>query len=339
MAEKDFYKILGVARGASEEEIKKAYRQLAKKYHPDVNKGDKKAEEKFKDVSEAYEVLGDKKKREEYDMFGAAGVGAGFSGQQGGGGPHYYYTSQGGPGGVPPGFDFSSFFGGGRASTGGRSQQFSEEDFGKIFGDIFGAGGMGGARGRSGPKQQPVRGADRYYTMEIDFMDACLGKTTKLSIPHGKGVSKVNVKIPPGVKQGSKIRLTGKGEQPPGKGQPGDLFIEVQVKPHPYFRREGDDIYLDVPISIYEAVEGASIEVPTLAGKLNMKIPAGTQGGQKFRLKGKGVLHRKGSGHGDQYVVVQIKVPKDVGPDGKEILEEFSEKYPLDPRKGLFGEV
>ncbi|MDX1386713.1 MAG: DnaJ C-terminal domain-containing protein [bacterium] len=339
MADKDFYKVLGVARGASEDEIKKAYRRLAKKYHPDVNKGDKKAEEKFKDVSQAYDVLGDKKKREEYDMFGAAGVGAGFSGQGGGGGPHYYYSSQGGPGGVPPGFDFSSFFGGGRASTGGRSQQFNEEDFGRIFGDIFGAGGMGGAPGRGRARQQPTRGADRYYTMEIDFMDACLGKTTKLSIPNGGKVSRINVKIPPGVDQGSKIRLAGKGEPAPGKGNAGDLFIEVQVKPHPYFRREGDDIYLDVPISVNEAVGGASIEVPTLTGNINMKIPPGTQGGQKFRLKGKGVQHRKGSGHGDQYVVVQIKIPKDVDPDGKKLLDEFADKYPLDPRKGLFGEV
>lgn len=328
MAQKDFYKTLGVSRSASPEEIKAAYRKLAKKYHPDVNKGDKTAEEKFKDISEAYDVLSDKKKREEYDMFGAAGVGAGAGP---GGGQYRYYGAGGQP---PPDFDFSSFFGGGRASAGGYNQTFTEEDLGNIFGDIFGRGGAQGFRGTR--EKGPIKGADRYYTMEIDFVDAALGKTTKISLPNGKTTTKINVKIPAGVNSGSKIRLAGKGEPSPNKGKPGDLYIEVQVRPHPYFTREGDDIYLDVPITLKEAVAGASIDVPTLTGKINMKIPPGTQGGQKFRLKGKGVVHRKGSGQGDQFVVTHIRIPKDVGEDGKKLLEEFEEKYPLHPRKKLF---
>jgi len=329
MGSKDFYKILGVSRSAKAEEIKKAYRKLAKQYHPDVNKGDKSAEEKFKDVSEAYDVLSDKKKREEYDMFGGAGVGAGA----GPGAGQYYYQGQGGQ--APPDFDFSSFFGGGRASTGGYNQTFTEEDLGNIFGDVFGKGGAQGFRGQQRPRG-PVKGADRYYTMEIDFLDAVTGKTTKISIPNGKKSSKINVKIPAGVDSGSKIRLAGKGEPSPNKGKAGDLYIEVQVRPHPYFIRKDDDIYLDIPITLKEAVGGASIEVPTISGKINMKIPPGTQGGQKFRLKGKGVAHRKGSGQGDQFVVAQINVPKKVGADGKKLLEEFEEKYPLHPRKNLF---
>jgi len=330
MVQKDFYQILGVKRNASEAEIKSAYRKLAKKFHPDVNKGNKDAEEKFKSISEAYDVLSDKKKREEYDLMGAAGFGSGF---QGGGGPRQYTYTTGGPG---PEFDFSTFFGGGRASAGGRRRgpNLSEEDFGDLFGDMFGGAARGGARpGR----QVPRKGADRFYTMEIGFLEACLGKTTKISLPDGTKTTKINVKIPPGVGPGSKIRLSGKGEPAPAGGEAGDLYIEIQVKPHPYFTREGDDIYLEVPLTFLEALEGASIEVPTLESKLQMKIPPGTQGGQKFRLKGKGVKHRKGEGFGDLYVIARIQVPKDVDAKGKKLVEDFFELNPQDPRKHLFG--
>lgn len=328
MTNKDFYKILGVSRTASDEEIKKAYRALAKKYHPDVNKDDKAAEEKFKDASEAYDVLSDKKKRQEYDMFGAASMGAGAGGAPGGGAYRYYST-----GGGAPDFDFSTFFGGGRASAGRGGPNFTEEDLGNIFGDIFGGAGGAARSSRARGRRAPQRGADRYFRMEIDFLEACLGKTSKISVPEGNKVTKMNVKIPAGVKDGSKIRLAGKGEPSPNGGEPGDLYLEVQVKSHPFFRREGDDIYLDLPLTILEAVEGTHLEVPTVSGKVKMKIPSGTQSGQKFRLKGKGVVHRQSSGHGDQYVIAQIHVPQQVKADGKKILEEFSELYPVHPRK------
>lgn len=325
MAQRDYYEILGVSRNSSEAEIKKAYRRLAKKYHPDVNKGDKKAEENFKRVSEAYEVLSDKKKRQEYDMFGTVGAGAG---QQ--------YYSQGGPQG---GFDFSSFFrGGGGGSQGGGGAQFDAEDLSGIFGDIF---SMGGApQGRKGYRptweQAPLKGTDRHYTMEIDFMDAVNGKTSKIALPEMGKTTKINVKIPAGVDNGSKIRLAGKGEFSPTKGPPGDLYIEIKVRPHPFFKREGDDIYAQIPITLQEAINGGSIQVPTINRQINMKVPPGTQGGQKFRLKGKGVKHRRGTGTGDQFVIVNIHVPKKVDAEGKKLIEEFSKKYSLHPRKKLF---
>jgi DnaJ-class molecular chaperone len=334
VAEKDYYDILGVGRKASEAEIKKAYRHLAKKFHPDVNKDNKAAEEKFKEVQAAYDVLGDKKKREQYDMFGSAGAYAGAGGF-GGGGPFYYSSTSGGAG-VPPDFDFSTFFGGGRASAGGSSQTFRGEDVGDLFGDLFGMGGFGKGKGRR-TARGPTPGADRYYTIEVDFLEAALGKTTKIDLPEGKKTTHINVKIPPGVDNGSKIRLAGKGEPSPNGGPPGDLYIEVRVKPHPYFTRQGEDIYVNVPITVGEAVNGASIEVPTIDGKIHMKIPPGTQGGQKFRLKGKGVPHPKGEGRGDQYVVTQIQIPKDIGTDGKKLIQEFEAKYSMEPRKHLFS--
>jgi DnaJ-class molecular chaperone len=179
-------------------------------------------------------------------------------------------------------------------------------------------------------------GVDRFYTMEVDFLEACLGKTTQINLPEGKKATKINVKIPAGVDTGSKIRLAGKGEPSPNGGKPGDLYIEIRVHPHPYFTRQGEDIYLDVPITLGEAVNGASIEVPTIDGKIHMKIPAGTQGGQKFRLKEKGVPHPKGEGRGDQYVVTQIQIPKDIKEEGKKLIQEFEEKYPLHPRNIFF---
>ncbi len=333
MSQKDYYKILGVSRNTSAEEMKKAYRNLAKKYHPDVNKGDKSAEEKFKDISEAYEVLSDPKKRQEYDMFGSMGAGGGP-----GGGAYQQYQYAGGPNGA---FDWSTFFGGGRASTGkthGARTDFTEEDLGDLFGDILGGTARRGSgfHGQGqGARRASSPGADRLYTMEIDFLDAIQGKTTKIAIPENGKTHKINVKIPPGVDTGSKIRLAGKGELSSEGGAPGDLYIQIEVKPHPYFERKGDDIYVDLPITFLEAVEGASVDVPTLSGKVHLKIPPGVQSGQKLRIKGKGIVHRKGSGQGDQYVRILVAVPKVVDEDAKKLLEEFFRKYPQNPREHL----
>ncbi|MCE9625499.1 MAG: DnaJ domain-containing protein [Deltaproteobacteria bacterium] len=332
MAEKDYYQILGVSSTAGDDEIKKAYRKLAKQHHPDVNKGDKGSEDKFKDISAAYDTLSDKKKREEYDMmrkYGGMG-GGGFR-------PNAdSYTYRGRPGG---GFENSTFTG-----PGGENVQYEFNDLGDIFGDLFGMGGVkqpgrgggktfGGGKGRAAP----IRGADRTYSMEIDFLDSVRGTTTKISLDAGGKMEKINVKIPPGVKTGSKIRLAGKGEPSSNQGPAGDLYIEIKVRPHPYFTREDDDILLQVPVALGEAVNGATIEVPTVDGsKLKMKIPAGTQGGQKFRLKGKGVPHRDGSGTGDQYVVVQIELPPKLDEESRNLIEEFSKRNPYQPREKLF---
>jgi len=333
MSEKDYYQILGVSPNAGEDEIKKAYRKLAKQYHPDVNKGNKSSEDRFKDISAAYDTLSDKKKREEYDLMRRFGPGAG-----GGGGGYRptgdSYTYRGRPDG---GFHYSTYSGG---SPGGGDTQFEFNDIGDIFGDIFGMGGVKGAKNKgAGPraKSAPIRGADRTYSMEIDFLDSVRGTTTKIAIDAAGKVEKINVKIPPGVKTGSKIRLAGKGDPSPTQGPSGDLYIEVKVRPHPYFRREDDDIYLDLPITLEEAVDGASIEVPTIEGsKLKMKVPAGTQSGQKLRLKGKGVAHRDGSGFGDQYLVIEIHLPPQLDKESRNLIEEFSKKNPYHPRENLF---
>ncbi len=320
---KDFYKVLGVSKTSSDEEIKKAYRQLAKKYHPDVNQGDKAAEEKFKEVSEAYETLSDKKKRQEYDLMSSMG---GFAG--GGYRPegNYQYTTYG-PG--SQGFDFSTY-----TREGGKGGGF--EDLGDIFGDIFGMGGFSKKKGKGFRPGPATRGANRIYTMEIDFLDAVRGASTKINIERGGKVEKIQVKIPAGVDQGSKVRLAGKGEPSPDHGPAGDLFIEIKVRPHPYFTRVGDDIHLHVPISLEEAVNGAKIEVPTIEGKIKMTIPTGTQGGQKFRLKGKGVPHRAGSGLGDQIVMTDIHLPKHLDKEAKKLIEELEKTHPYNPRDGAF---
>ncbi|MCB1214819.1 MAG: DnaJ domain-containing protein [Deltaproteobacteria bacterium] len=325
---KDYYQILGVSKSATAEEIKKAYRKLAKEYHPDINKSPQ-AEEKFKDISEAYDVLSDTKKKQEYDMFYSMGG-------RPGAGPHTY---QSGSGAGMGGFDFSDLFtgGGGGAKRNYRSSNMSEEELESLFGDIF---GMGGSRASSGARTNPRRhtraqkGADRHYQIEIGFEEAALGTTAKLAVPQGAKRVKLNVKIPKGVESGSKIRLSGKGEPSPNGGEAGDLYLEIKVKPHPYFRREAKDIYLDLPLSLEEALLGASINVPTLHGKIKMKIPPGTQGGQKFRLKGKGIIDAKGEG--DQYLIARIMLPKELNEKSKKLLKEFSQIHPVKPREDWF---
>lgn len=311
---KDYYQILGVGRGASEGEIKKAYRRLAKQYHPDVNK-DKQAEEKFKEISEAYGVLSDSKKRKQYDTFGSApfgggGAGAGAGGGAGPGGFRWEFR-QGGQ----PGFDFGE--------AGG---------LGDIFEELFQMGGMrrAGGRSRRGFQQAEPdvskRGGDIQSDLEVDFLEACEGTTRKVQIRRNGRSENLTVKIPAGVETGSKVRLAGKGESGVHGGESGDLFLNISVKPHPIFWREGSDIYCETPISIYEAVLGAGIVVPTLEGSATMKIPPKTASGQKFRLKGKGV---KGA---DQYVIVQIVPPTKLDKETENLFQELAEKHPYNPR-------
>lgn len=369
---RDYYEVLGVDKSADAATIKKAYRKLAMKYHPDVNK-EPGAEDKFKEINEAYEVLSDEEKRKLYDQYGFAGVDPNFAAGQG-------FQGFNGAGG----FDFSDLFGqGGGFSSGGSG--FG--GFDDIFGSFF--GGQGGGR-QSYRNTRPVQGEDRYMQMRIDFMEAVHGKTETITIDvdqpcphcngsgaehpedvevctkchgsgtvyervqtpfgtmqqqvqcdqcHGKGETiketcsvcngkgyehkkiKLDVKIPEGIRSGQQIRIPGKGELGINGGPNGDLYIEVLVNPSSTFRREGDDIYITAPVSAIDATIGATIEVPTVHGNVDLKIPEGTQPNQKFRLKGKGVKSR--SGTGDEYVEIKVEIPKKVSKKERELYEQL----------------
>lgn len=335
---KDFYQILGVPRTATEEELKKSYRRLAKLYHPDVNKGDKQAEEKFKEISEAYETLSDKSKRKQYDLFGdypSQGRSAGYN-------PSGGYQWQGSSAGGFGVDDLNEIFKNvGRNASGQSSgasygrRSFDSNDLGDIFGDIFGVNRGKKERERPRPDVSSTRGKDLYYSMEIEFIEAIRGSTSKISIPRAGKVEKINVKIPAGVNNGSKIRLAGKGEPGIGGGKAGDLFIEIKVKPHQLFWREGNDLFIEAPLSIGEAVLGSVIRVPTLEGHADLKIPAGTNSGQKFRLKGKGAPDLETHQVGDLFVISNIVVPKEINSRSREILEEFESLNPMNLRKNF----
>jgi molecular chaperone DnaJ len=377
-SKRDYYEVLGVERGASDAEIKKAYRKLAKQYHPDVNPGDAAAEAKFKEINEAYEILSDPQKRSQYDRFGHAGT-------------------------DPNGFGGFGGFGGG----------FSDFDFGgigDIFETFFGGTGFGGgrsSRARSGPK----KGSDLKYSLDIAFEEAAFGVEKEISIsrmescstcngtgskpgtqpqtckhcngtgqvqykqstPFGQFVNiktcdvcrgegkiitspcetcggkgrirknvKIKVNIPAGIDDGQTISLRGEGEPGTRGGPSGDLFISIRVKPHPLFQRQGSDVLCDIPITFVQAALGAELEVPTLDGKVKYTIPEGTQTGMIFRLKGKGIPYLRGNGRGDQYVKVNIEVPKKLNEKQKAILREFAEAIGDDvheQRKGFFDKM
>ncbi len=316
---KDYYQVLGVPRGADEAEIKKAYRRLAKQYHPDVNKGDKGAEEKFKEISEAYNVLSDPKQRKQYDMFSQGGYAYGPGAGAGGGAG-------------PEGFQWEF-----RGSPGGQGVDFG--DLGDLFGDLFEMGGVRrGAyrqgRGKGASTEAPVRGRDTYADLDISFDDAVNGTQTKISVKRGDKVERLTVKVPPGVNNGSKVRVAGKGQPGFGGGKDGDLYLRIHVTPHPKFWREDADVYTEIPVTVYDAVLGAEVRVPTLTGSARMKVPAGTASGQKFRLKGKGapVLGSKGK-KGDQYVIVNIVPPKKLSAAERKAFEALAEEYPYEPEE------
>ena len=298
MAEKDYYELLGVKKTATDEELKKAYRNLAKKFHPDKNKGNKEAEAKFKEISEAYAVLSDAEKRAQYDRLGREAFG---------------------PGGANPfaGFDFSQFMGGGGGS-GGRGRKAGARtrtvDFTDIFGDLFGGGGGAGGFGGFGGMENAAPQAMQ-AEMTIDFRDAILGTTMALMVNGDQ----IRVGIPPGVGNGQKIRA-------PRKNAPA-LEITVHVRPHPLFERRGDDIYIDLPVTVGEAIRGAEIDVPTLYGNVRMRVPAGTQAGRTIRMTGKGVKKKSGAA-GDQYNRIVIMVPDDAPADAVETIEQAYRENP-----------
>jgi curved DNA-binding protein len=322
MAKKDYYDVLGVSKSASADEIRASYRKLARKYHPDVTKNDPKSTEKFKEVQEAYDVLGDATKRQNYDQFGHAGVGAGaaagaqgdpFAGfRRGGGGNGGRRSWSGGPGVSVEEFDF----GGGDASS--------------IFEQIFGARRSAGrSKGRAQP--QPERGQDVEHSVSLTFEQAARGTTLSLQIDREGKLETIDVKIPPGVKDGSRVRIKGMGQRTGGEN--GDLFIITTIQPHPYYRRDGLDVYVDVPVSLWEAIFGAKVEVPTLDGILTLSIPPGTGGGAKLRIKGKGVF--RGEDKGDEFVVIKVVLPKDFNDADKEALHKLADKHPIDARANV----
>lgn len=312
MAEKDYYDILGVKKTATADEIKKAYRGLAKKFHPDKNKGNKDAENRFKEISEANAVLSDQEKREQYDRLGkeAFRSGGGANPFQGGANPF-----------GAAGFDFSQFTGGGARARGGRRPAGGAGGFTDIFSDLFGGGGF---------EAGPERGSDLEAELTIDFRDAILGTTMDLTI-NGKPVK---VKIPEGMSDGQRIRLRGKGGPGAGGGPAGDLNVLIHIRPHSLFERRGDDIYIDLPIKVGEAIRGGEVEVPTIHGPVRARIPAGTQGGQTFRIRGKGAK-KKGGTHGDHYYRVQITAPKSTAAEVLAAADTIDAAYGEDPRAKL----
>jgi chaperone protein DnaJ len=379
--ERDLYEVLGVPKKASPEELKKAYRKLAKKYHPDVNPGDKSSEEKFKEVSAAFEVLGDAKKRALYDEFGADAAKLGFDEAKAKAYRQYRQqpgAAAGGRAGVP--FDF------GEAGA----QGF---DFGEIFGDIFG----GGRRTRRGPVP-PEAGEDIEGEVVIDLREAVMGTTRTVTVTrpmtcevcHGTGAKSgkrqtcptcngtgrakssrgplsyagtcptcggsgevgdacrncggsgtvsqtvnLEVKIPAGVDDGSRVRLSGQGAAGRNGGPAGDLYIVVKVRQHGLLTRTGDDLEMQLPVTVGEALLGAEVTLPTFEGSVQLKVPPGSQSGRKLRLRGKGVPHLKGGGRGDLYVAVQIVVPEDAGAEAKNAAEALAKLY----RKNVRGEL
>jgi molecular chaperone DnaJ len=371
MPDRDFYTVLGVARSASQDEIKRAYRKLARQYHPDVNPGDKAAERKFKEIQEAYDVIGDAEKRKKYDQFGQAAF------------------EPGGPGGTRA----WSFRWGGRP---GQGRSFEGADFGGFdFSQIFGDAYQGGGPFASAPGRRQPAGRDIEQQVEIPFLVSVQGGDVQLIVErdrpcarcHGSGADPgadvvtcpacggagqrsmggplgmpcemcggagrrperpcatcqgsgvtharetITAKIPAGVTEGAKIRLKGQGATATG-GRAGDLYLLARIAPHPFFRREADDIVVAVPITVSEAALGTKIDVPTIDGMVTMKVPAGSSSGQRLRIRGRGIRRPDGS-RSDQYVEIKIVLPPQMDDESRELLKRFGERNPHNPRDSL----
>jgi molecular chaperone DnaJ len=390
-AKHEYYETLGVPRGASADEIRKAYRKLARKFHPDLNPGDKASEERFKNVQEAYDILSDGKKRAMYDQYGAYSE-SGFPGAGAG--------RQGQPGMDFGGFDFSEFFSGAGAGAepGARGRRPAQGAAGGRFTDIFSQF----FTGRGEEETAPEKGSDLEYAINIDFWRAIRGTQEKLNIPRydvcaacrGAGSSgggemacpqcngtgqvsqmagamrfnlacprchstgrlrnacpacagegrtahteSVEIRIPPGARTGSRLRVPGKGNAGTMGAPPGDLYITTRVEEHPFFRRDGDDIEIRIPVAVWEAALGAKIEVPTIEGRTLLKIPQGTRSGQRLRLRDKGILNSRTGQRGDQIVEIQIQAVDPRDERTRELLRELGRQHPEDPRAAMWSEV
>lgn len=307
MSDRDYYQVLGVSKSASADEIKKAYRQLAKKCHPDANQDDPGAQAKFAEITEAYDVLSDSDKRAKYDQYG-----------------QHWNKVQGGAGGA----GFNPFGGGG---GGGGAAGFDIED---LLGGMFGGGGgRGGGSpfGGGGRRAQPTKGSNIETEIQVPFHMGINGGEYELSVQN----EKLTVKVPAGIDDGGKIRLAGQGN--PGSAGRGDLIVTIRVSKHPWFRREGCNLLVDVPITPVEAVLGARVDVPTLTeGTVVMTIPPGTNSGSKLRLRGKGSIDRKTKQQGDQLVVIKVVSPKELSDEQTALYEQLRELETLNPREELW---
>src|SRR5688572_203197 len=353
MAKRDYYDVLGVSRKASAEEIKKAHRRLARKFHPDVNKDDPKATERFQEVQEAYDVLSDKEKRAAYDRFGHAGVGAGAAGA-GGYDPFEAFRqaqqrgrgSRGGGGGGGGGGPGGGF--GGYGPGGFRVENIDPEDleelrngqFGDVFEQLFGSAGPFGRRGarpRPGPEDYAASRGGRSselnveYPVSIDFADAARGTSVPIKLARGGVLETITVKVPAGVKNGQRVRIKGRGSQQ--GSTKGDLILVVTVREHPYFKRDGLNVILELPISVWEAFLGTKVEVPTLEDRVTLSVPPGSSSGQKLRIKGKGI--QRGEERGDQFVVLKINLPREMSEEDRRMITKLAEKHPVEARKDV----
>jgi DnaJ-class molecular chaperone len=315
LAKRDYYAVLGVSRTAAPEDIKKAYRKLALKFHPDKNPGDKAAEDKFKEASEAYDVLSDLQKRQTYDQFGFTGPGPG----------------PGGPGGFRGGFEGFGGFDPRSAQQGG--PEAFQDLFSDFFGDVFAGGGRGGFQ---------QRGADLRYTLAISLEEAATGTEKRISfIRHRNGKedsARLSITVPAGVKSGQRLKLRGEGDLPPGANKAGDLYVIIQFQDHPLFKRKENDILMELPISFVDALLGTRVEIPTLSGKAQLTVPPGTHTGQMFRLKAKGFPDIGGYAPGDMLVKVIIDVPNDLNDEERQALEKLRKAAQRSPMVMEFKE-
>lgn len=361
MGYKDYYQILGVPKNASEKDIKQAYRRLARKYHPDVNPGNKQAEEKFKEISEAYEVLSDKEKRAKYDQFGEYWKQASQQGQAGW--PGGFTTHEDFGAGFDLGRDlFETLFGGARSQTTAQREavgQDVEQEIEVTLEEAFsgatkylnvtlqdtcdtcrGTGDQPGSPTRPCPSCRGAGKASGIAGLLGQACEHCGGRgriaSQKCTACGGSGWAtrqrRIEVKIPAGVDNGSRIRLTGEGVAGRPGGRRGDLYLVVRVRPHPTFERKGDDLYVEVPVTFPEAALGAEITVPTINGRVKMKVPPGTQSGQSFRLAGMGMPRLHGTGRGDQFVKTYVVVPKNLTARERELVRELASLRPESPR-------
>lgn len=304
MNEKDPYQILGVARSATQADIKRAYRRLAKKHHPDRNAGDKSSERRFKEVQAAYEVLGEERRREQFDRFGAGGPV-----------PEYrQWRSGGAPQGDNVQVDFGAF-----------------GDLTGIFEQFFNRGPARGARRRRAPRAANPRGANIEHAVELSLEEAARGTAREIRLAaDGTQSERIEIRVPAGVSDGQKIRVRAKGQD--GPGGRGDLMIVCRICPHAYFRRDDLDISLDLPLTFAEAVRGAKVDIPTLDGTTRLTVPPGTSGGAKLRLRGKGISDARSGRTGDMYAVVRIEAPRELSPKAGELLEQLERELDQQPR-------
>jgi DnaJ-class molecular chaperone len=298
---RDPYEVLGVQRNASADDIKQAYRKLAKKLHPDLNPGNKKAEQSFKEVSVAYDLLSDPEKKGRFDRGEIDASGA--ERQR----PFYKSYAEADQGARYRHFE-------------GEESPFADDLFADLFRGRAGAGGQQNFR---------MRGADVSYSLDVDFLEAVNGITRRLNLADGKTL---DVTIPAGTEDGQTLRLKGQGQPGIGGGPAGDAFIAIHIRPHPFFTRVGDDIHLELPVSLSEAVLGASVGLPTIDGRVSLKIPPGSNNGKTLRLKGKGALSQSTRQRGDQLVKLKIVLPDHIDPDFKSFVESWSKTHPYDPR-------